>query len=48
MKIQNYINGELVAPIKEEYLDNFEPATGQKYSLIPAEYSWLEACAGLH
>ena len=34
-KLQNYINGELVAPLSGDYLDNFEPATGQVYSLIP-------------
>ena len=34
-KIQNYINGELVAPVDGEYLDNYEPATGQVYSQIP-------------
>lgn len=34
-KLQNYINGELVAPISGEYFDNFEPATGKVYSLIP-------------
>lgn len=34
-KIENYINGELVAPLGGEYLDNYEPATGQVYSLIP-------------
>lgn len=34
-KIENYINGELVAPQSGEYLDNVEPATGQVYSLIP-------------
>lgn len=34
-KIQNYINGELVAPISGEYLDNIEPATGKVYSFIP-------------
>jgi aminomuconate-semialdehyde/2-hydroxymuconate-6-semialdehyde dehydrogenase len=34
-KIQNYINGELVDPVDGEYLDNYEPATGQVYSLIP-------------
>ncbi len=33
-KIQNYINGILVAPQNNEYLDNFEPATGKIYSLI--------------
>lgn len=35
MKIQNYINGELIAPIAGEYLDNVEPATGQVYGEIP-------------
>jgi len=34
-KIQNYINGELVAPVHNNYLDNYEPATGKIYSLTP-------------
>ncbi|HEX9929844.1 MAG TPA: aldehyde dehydrogenase [Pyrinomonadaceae bacterium] len=34
-KLENYINGELVAPLSGEYLDNFNPATGAVYSLIP-------------
>jgi aminomuconate-semialdehyde/2-hydroxymuconate-6-semialdehyde dehydrogenase len=34
-KIDNYIGGELVSPASGEYLDNFEPATGEVYSLIP-------------
>ncbi len=34
-KIENYINGELVAPISANYLDNFNPALGEVYSLIP-------------
>jgi aminomuconate-semialdehyde/2-hydroxymuconate-6-semialdehyde dehydrogenase len=34
-KLENYINGELVAPVSGEYLDNFNPATGEVYSLIP-------------
>ena len=34
-KIQNYINGELVSPFNNNYLDNFEPATGKVYSLTP-------------
>ncbi len=34
-KIQNYINGELVSPVSNQYLDNFNPATGKVYSLIP-------------
>jgi aminomuconate-semialdehyde/2-hydroxymuconate-6-semialdehyde dehydrogenase len=34
-KIQNYINGELVAPASGRYLDNVNPAEGKVYSLIP-------------
>ncbi|HEX8267887.1 MAG TPA: aldehyde dehydrogenase [Pyrinomonadaceae bacterium] len=34
-KLENYINGELLAPVSGEYLDNFNPATGEVYSLIP-------------
>ena len=34
-RLQNYINGELVAPVSGNYLDNYQPATGQVYSLIP-------------
>ncbi len=35
MKISNYIGGESVAPISQNYLDNIEPATGKVYSQIP-------------
>jgi len=34
-KIQNYIDGELISPINNQYIDNFEPATGKIYSLTP-------------
>lgn len=34
-KIQNYIGGELVEPISKKYLDNYNPAIGKVYSLIP-------------
>ena len=34
-KISNYINGELVEPVGGNYLDNYNPATGKVYSLIP-------------
>jgi aminomuconate-semialdehyde/2-hydroxymuconate-6-semialdehyde dehydrogenase len=34
-KILNYINGELVSPVGENFLDNFNPAEGKVYSLIP-------------
>ncbi|MFN0141416.1 MAG: aldehyde dehydrogenase [Pyrinomonadaceae bacterium] len=35
MYIVNYIGGELVAPASGEYLDNFNPATGEVYSQLP-------------
>ena len=34
-KIQNYINGELIPPGLDQYLDNIDPSTGKVYSLIP-------------
>jgi aminomuconate-semialdehyde/2-hydroxymuconate-6-semialdehyde dehydrogenase len=34
-KLQNYINGELVAPINGNYIDNYDPSVGEVYSLIP-------------
>ena len=34
-KISNYINGELVAPVGNQYIDNYNPAQGKVYSLIP-------------
>ena len=34
-KIQNYIAGELCEPQSVSYLDNYNPATGKVYSLIP-------------
>ncbi|MFV0387872.1 MAG: aldehyde dehydrogenase [Pyrinomonadaceae bacterium] len=34
-KLLNYINGELVSPVSGEYLNNYNPATGDVYSLIP-------------
>ncbi len=35
LKIQNYINGELIEPLSKKYLDNYNPSTGKVYSLIP-------------
>ena len=35
IKIQNYIAGELRDPNDGDWLDNFEPATGQVYSQVP-------------
>ena len=34
-KIFNYINGELIDPLKKEWLDNYNPSIGEVYSLIP-------------
>ncbi|TND10589.1 MAG: aminomuconate-semialdehyde dehydrogenase [Bacteroidetes bacterium] len=34
-KLHNYINGKLVAPQSGKYFDNYQPATGKVYSLIP-------------
>lgn len=34
-KIENYIGGKFAEPISGEYLNNFDPATAQIYSLIP-------------
>lgn len=34
-KILNYINGIHLAPAKGEFMDNFNPATGKVYGLIP-------------
>jgi aminomuconate-semialdehyde/2-hydroxymuconate-6-semialdehyde dehydrogenase len=35
LKISNYINGSLIAPVSGNYLDNFDPSRGKVYSLIP-------------
>jgi aminomuconate-semialdehyde/2-hydroxymuconate-6-semialdehyde dehydrogenase len=34
-KINNYINGEIVAPISNQYIENYNPATGEVYSYVP-------------
>ncbi len=34
-QIKNYINGQLIEPASKAYLDNYNPATGKVYSLIP-------------
>lgn len=34
-KIQNYINGQLQAPLNGNYIDNYNPSVGEVYSLIP-------------
>jgi aminomuconate-semialdehyde/2-hydroxymuconate-6-semialdehyde dehydrogenase len=35
LKIQNYINGQLIEPIGKQYIDNYDPSTGKVYSLLP-------------
>jgi len=35
LQLQNYINGEFIPPISNNYIDNYNPATGKVYSLIP-------------
>lgn len=34
-KLQNFIDGKYCAPLKGNYIDNYEPASGNVYSLIP-------------
>jgi len=34
-KILNYINGKLVEPLSRKFLDNYNPAEGKVYNLIP-------------
>jgi len=33
--LQNYIDGELQAPVSEKYFDNYDPSRGKVYSQIP-------------
>lgn len=35
IQLHNYINGELLEPTAKKYIDNYNPATGSVYSLIP-------------
>ena len=35
MKLSNFINGQFIAPVNGQYLDNFQPSTGLKYGEIP-------------
>ncbi len=37
--IENYINGELVAPTDGQYIDNYNPSKGEVYSQIPNSQS---------
>lgn len=34
-KIQNFINGKYVDPIKGNYIDNVDPSTGKVFALVP-------------
>ena len=38
-QIKNYVNGVLITPESNAYLDNYEPATGEVYSQIPRSNS---------
>ncbi|HAX50236.1 MAG TPA: aldehyde dehydrogenase [Ignavibacteria bacterium] len=33
--IKNYINGELLEPVSEKYFDNYDPAIGEAYGIVP-------------
>ena len=35
IQIQNYIDGKLMSPVNDSWLDNYEPARGKVYSQIP-------------
>lgn len=35
IQLENYINGKFCAPVKGNYIDNYEPATGKVYAKIP-------------
>ena len=35
MKIQNYINGQYVNPVSDQWIDNYCPADGEIYGQIP-------------
>ena len=35
IKIKNYINGEFVNPIKNQWIDNYNPSIGEVYGQIP-------------
>lgn len=34
-KIKNYINGSLLTPYSGDYINNYNPATGEVYSMLP-------------
>src|SRR4030095_5458450 len=35
IQIRNYIGGKLIEPVCKNYLDNYNPATGEVYSQVP-------------
>jgi len=35
MKIKNYINGKFLEPVSDNWIDNYNPATGEVYGKIP-------------
>ena len=35
LQLLNYINGELISPVSQSFLDNYNPANGAVYSQLP-------------
>ena len=35
MQLKNYINGEFVNPISNDWIDNYNPSNGEVYGQIP-------------
>ena len=35
MKIKNYINGKFLEPVSGNWIDNYNPSTGEVYGKIP-------------
>jgi aminomuconate-semialdehyde/2-hydroxymuconate-6-semialdehyde dehydrogenase len=35
MKIKNYINGKFLEPVSDNWIDNYNPSTGEVYGKIP-------------
>ena len=33
--LENFINGERIAPLEGQYLDNYNPTTGEVFSQLP-------------
>ena len=47
LQLQNYTGGKLYAPIRKEYIDNFDPSTGKVSGQIPdSDEADIEKIAG--